>query len=101
MYEYDGHTTVRPMLIHTNDAELRWNIVHDVGPRTQCAQLVIRCLEDNPWGSKWLQFPSPTVSGSIRTVRRLGHVQGGVWPGAAGGAGLCSTTNPSWAAGPA
>lgn len=43
MYEYDGHTTVRPMLIHTNDAELRWNIVHDVGPRTQCAQLVIRC----------------------------------------------------------
>ena len=37
VYQYDGHTAVWPMLIHPNGAELRWNIVHDIRPRTQGA----------------------------------------------------------------
>jgi hypothetical protein len=37
MYQYDGHTAVWPVLIHPNGSELRWNIVHHIRSRTQCA----------------------------------------------------------------
>lgn len=36
VYQHDGHTAVRPVLIYPNGAETRGNVMHDFRPRTQC-----------------------------------------------------------------
>lgn len=41
MYEEDGDTAIRPVLIHPHGAELGRHIVHDIGLWTQCTQIFI------------------------------------------------------------
>lgn len=71
MYQYDGYSAVWPVLIDPNCAELRWNIVHDIRPRTQCAQLVIHCQIAPSCSCA----PEPTVSqaqqGTLRSTRQI------------------------------